>query len=113
MHATADHIRGYRISIDMPGHTVDRFPELTETTPDFPEPVVVVIELGDARHLNLTRLSRDLGRYQQSTAVVSHSSRIGRQVTVLDLGDFRAQVADWADTGGLLRLERSIRRTTR
>ncbi|GAA0455670.1 hypothetical protein ABZ951_04285 [Streptomyces sp. NPDC046215] len=99
--------KGYKLSLELAGDLADRFPELD--VPELPEPVVLVVELGQARGLDIGQLLHDLHRPRQATAVIAHESRGGeRVVRVLDLPVLRHSVAESAQAGRMYRLERAI-----
>ncbi|MBB5123203.1 hypothetical protein AF335_33140 [Streptomyces eurocidicus] len=102
--------RGYRITVELTGEVGERYPELTAG--ELTDPVALVVELGDARRLDLGQLAYDLRGLRLSKAVVAHEDRAhGRHVRVLDVHALRTCVAESADAGRMLRLERSIKPT--
>ncbi|MCC3775175.1 hypothetical protein K6I33_006074 [Streptomyces sp. UNOB3_S3] len=102
---------GYRITVELTDDTRDRFPELAADRGALTEPIALVVEFGDARQLRPARLAHELARYRQTTAVVALQGRTGRQVQTLGTDTLRRLAADAAETGRMLRLERTIAAT--
>ncbi|MEU2513761.1 hypothetical protein [Streptomyces syringium] len=103
--------KGYKLSLELVGDLPERFPELTVI--ELPEPVVLVVELGQARGLDLGRLLHELRQPSQTKAVITHEARGGeRVVRVLDLTALRHDVAESAQASRMTRLERAIQRTS-
>lgn len=87
---SSKHRQGYQLSVTLADDVTDRFPELS---PVGLEPVVLVVELGDARRLNVGQLARDLGWRRPIQTIVTHTSRTGQHVRLLGLETLRKLLA--------------------